>query len=52
VASLPVVSDALVVSPKPREALDWVPRPDALEKTHVALWEYLGLAYYGVTGRA
>ncbi len=50
--AIPSPCDALVVSPKPREALDWVPRPDALEKTHVALWEYLGLAYYRVTGRA
>ena len=49
---IPSPCDALVVSPKPREALDWVPRPDSLEKTHVALWEYLGLAYYRVTGRA
>ncbi|MBK9090544.1 MAG: YdcF family protein [Holophagales bacterium] len=50
--AIPSPCDALVVSPKPREALDWIPRPVALEQTHAALWEYLGLAYYRVTGRA
>jgi len=50
--AIPSPCDALVVSPKSGEALDWVPRPGALEQTHVALWEYLGLAYYRVTGRA
>jgi uncharacterized SAM-binding protein YcdF (DUF218 family) len=50
--AIPSPCDALVVSPKPREALDWIPRPGALEQTHVALWELLGLAYYRFTGRA
>ncbi len=49
---VPSPCDALVVSRKAREALDWVPRPEALDRTHRALWELLGLVFYRVTGRA
>lgn len=50
----PVASpcDLLVVPEGTRSALDWLPRPEALARTQNALREYLGLAYYRVTGRA
>jgi len=50
--AIPSPCDALVAPTGARTVLDWIPRPSALEQTHVALWEYLGLAYYRVTGRA
>lgn len=50
--AVPSPCDALVATPKAREVLDWVPRPDALDRTHRALKEILGLAVYRVTGRA
>ena len=50
--AIPSPCDALVAPAGARTVLDWIPRPSALEQTHVALWEYLGLAYYRVTGRA
>ncbi len=50
--AIPSPCDARVPSPGRREALDWVPRPEALGRTHEALWELLGLAVYRVTGRA
>lgn len=52
VEAIPSPCDARVASPRRREALDWVPRPEALARTHDALWELLGFAFYRVTGRA
>lgn len=49
---VPSPCDALVAGRGPVTALDWLPRPDALDRTHRALKELLGLAYYRVTGRA
>ena len=50
--AIPSPCDALVAPAGARTVLDWIPSPGALEQTHVALWEYLGLAYYRATGRA
>lgn len=50
--AVPSPCDALVARSKTRDALDWIPRPDALDRTHRALKELLGLAFYRVTGRA
>ncbi len=50
--AIPSPCDARVLVPGARVAIDWVPAPEALEKTHAALWELLGLAFYRVTGRA
>ena len=52
VEAIPSPCDARVEASRKRTALDWVPRPEALERTHDALWELLGLAFYRVTGRA
>ena len=49
---VPSPCDALVARSKPGEALDWIPRPDALDRTQRALKELLGLAVYRLTGRA
>ena len=49
---VPSPCDALVAGSKARDVLDWIPRPDALDRTHRALKELLGLAAYRVTGRA
>jgi uncharacterized SAM-binding protein YcdF (DUF218 family) len=52
IEAVPSPCDALVARQKARDALDWIPRPDALDRTHRALKELLGLAYYRFTGRA
>ena len=52
VEAVPSPCDARVESTRAREPLDWLPRPGALERTHDALWELLGLAAYRITGRA
>lgn len=49
---IPSPCDALVATPGKKSVFAWVPSPGALEKTHLALRELLGLAYYRVTGRA
>jgi uncharacterized SAM-binding protein YcdF (DUF218 family) len=51
--AIPSPCDALVAtSGNKRSVFSFIPSPGALEKTHAALWEHLGLAYYRVTGRA
>jgi uncharacterized SAM-binding protein YcdF (DUF218 family) len=50
--AIPSPCDALVAAPRARNVFDWIPTPDALERTHRALWEHLGLALYRITGRA
>lgn len=50
--AVPSPCDALVTESKGRDVLDWIPRPDALDRTHGALKEILGLAFYRVTGRS
>lgn len=49
---IPSPCDALVAGRGPATALDWLPRPDALDRTHRAMKELLALAVYRVTGRA
>lgn len=50
--AIPSPCDALVAATRARSPFAWIPSPQALEQTHTALWEHLGLAYYRVTGRA
>ena len=52
VSSLPPVADALVAAPPSPGLAEWIPSPEALSKTHRALREHLGLAFYRITGRA
>jgi uncharacterized SAM-binding protein YcdF (DUF218 family) len=52
VEAIPSPCDALATARPRRGPLDWLPRPEALQRTHDALWELLGLAAYRVTGRA
>jgi uncharacterized SAM-binding protein YcdF (DUF218 family) len=52
VEAIPSPCDALATARARRGPLDWLPRPEALQRTHDALWELLGLAAYRVTGRA
>jgi uncharacterized SAM-binding protein YcdF (DUF218 family) len=49
---IPSPCDALVAGPPSRGAAAWIPSPEALSKTHRALREHLGLAFYRLTGKA
>ena len=50
--TLPSPCDALVAGSGTYGAVDWIPSPEALGRTHRALRELLGLAFYRLTGRA
>jgi len=49
---IPSPCDALVAAPPSPGLAEWIPSPEALSKTHRALREHLGLAFYRITGRA
>lgn len=50
--AVPSPCDALVAGPPATGPFAFLPNPEALARTHRALKELLGLAYYRVTGRA
>jgi len=52
IETVPSPCDALVAGPPATGVFAFLPSPEALARTHRALKELLGLAYYRLTGRA